>query len=42
MTLFIDQSTPILKAIIVQGGTVIFSDESDLTVDAEYFVFIGG
>jgi hypothetical protein len=42
MTLLVDQSTPFLNMIMVEGGTVVFSDESDITVDANYFIFIGG
>jgi hypothetical protein len=34
MSLLVDVSTPILKGIFVEGGTVIFADETDLTVDA--------
>jgi hypothetical protein len=42
MTLLVDVSTPVINAIVVEGGTVVFADESDLTLDAHYFVFIGG
>ena len=42
MTLLVDQSTPLLNSIIVEGGTVVFSDETDMTLDANYFIFIKG
>jgi hypothetical protein len=42
MTLLVDQSTPFINAIIVEGGKIVFSDESDMTVDANYFIMIGG
>lgn len=42
MTLLVDQSTPFLNTIIVEGGKIVFSDEVDITVDAKYFILIGG
>lgn len=42
MTLLVDQSTPHLNTIIVEGGRIVFSDEVDMTVDANYFILIGG
>lgn len=42
MTLLVDQSTPFLNSFIVEGGTVVFADETDMTLDANYFIFIGG
>jgi hypothetical protein len=42
MTLLVDQSTPYLNTIIVEGGKIVFSDEADMTVDANYFILIGG
>ena len=42
MTLLVDQSTPFLNAIIVEGGKIVFADEGDYTVDANYFTMIGG
>lgn len=42
MVLLVDQSTPFLNTIIVEGGKIIFSDEIDMTVDANYFILIGG
>ena len=42
MALLIDQSTPYLNLIHVDGGKVIFSDETDMTLDANYFIFVGG
>jgi cell migration-inducing and hyaluronan-binding protein len=42
MSLLVDQSTPHINMIYVEGGRVIFSDEADMTLDANYFVFVGG
>jgi len=28
--------------VIVEGGTIIFSDEKDMTFDAKYIIFRGG
>lgn len=41
MTLLVDQSTPILNSVIVEGK-IIFEDVKDLTFDAHYFVINGG
>ena len=35
-------STPILKAIIIQGGSLIFDDNQDVSLDAEYIVITDG
>jgi hypothetical protein len=42
MTLLVDVSTPILYSVIVDGGSIIFSDEKDMTFDASYFLLNGG
>jgi hypothetical protein len=42
MTLLVDVNTPILKSIIVEQGKIIFADESDLTLDAQYFILNKG
>jgi hypothetical protein len=41
MTLLVDQSTPVLNTVIVEGGKIQFEDK-DLTFDAHYFVLNGG
>ena len=41
MTLLIDESTPILDTVIVEGK-MMFSDEKDLTFDAHYVVIREG
>ena len=41
MTLLVDQSTPLLYSIIIEGK-IKFADESDMTVDAHYFVVFEG
>jgi len=42
MTLLVDVSTPKLFSVIVDGGRIIFSDEQDMTFDANYFLLNGG
>lgn len=42
MTLLVDQSTPKLKGILVENGTIIFADESDMIVTAESITVVGG
>lgn len=42
MTLLVDQDTPVLKGIAVTNGTLIFSDEKDLTVSAGFITVVGG
>ena len=32
MTLFVDQSTPILEGIVVEEGKLIFADEEDMEI----------
>jgi hypothetical protein len=32
LTLLVDMSTPVLNGIAVEGGTLIFSDDIDLTI----------
>lgn len=42
MTLLVDTSTPKLFSVIVDGGSIFFSDEKDMTFDASYFLLNGG
>ena len=42
MTLLVDINTPILNGISVSGGTLVFSDELDLTVRTGFIVVING
>ncbi len=35
-------STPTLKAIIIQGGSLIFDDNQDVSLDVEYIVITDG
>ena len=37
MTLLVDDSTPILDTVIVEGK-IIFADEKHMTFDAHYFI----
>lgn len=41
MTLLVDQSTPILDTVIVEGK-ITFEDVIDMTFDAHYFLINGG
>ena len=41
-TLYVDQDTPILEGIAVEGGTLVFADEGNLTVQAGFMTLIGG
>jgi hypothetical protein len=41
MTLLVDQSTPVLFTVIVEGGKIQFEDKN-LTFDTHYFVLNGG
>lgn len=42
MNLLVDQSTPLLKGILVHNGTITFADESDMTVSAGFITIVGG
>lgn len=41
-TLLVDQNTPILEGISVEGGTLIFDDTMDLTVRTGFIIMNGG
>lgn len=41
MTLLVDQSSPQLASIIVEGK-IIFADEDDYTIDAQHFIINEG
>jgi len=42
MTLLIDQNTPVLAGIAAQNGTIIFSNDTDLVVQAGFITVVGG
>lgn len=42
MTLLVDQDTPNLRGIAVSNGTIIFSDEKDLTINTGFITLVGG
>ena len=42
MNLLVDQSTPNLKGILVQNGTLTFADESDITISVGFITVVGG
>jgi hypothetical protein len=35
-------STPVLKAIIIQGGSLIFDDNQDVSLNVEYIIITDG
>ena len=41
-TLYVDQDTPQLEGIAVEGGTLVFADEGPLTVKAGFITLVGG
>ena len=41
MTLLVDESTPVLNSILVEGK-IKFADEKDMTIDAHYFIINEG
>jgi hypothetical protein len=41
-TLLVDVNTPILNGIAVEGGTLVFSDDLDLVVQAGFITMNGG
>jgi hypothetical protein len=42
MTLLVDQNTPVLAGIAAQNGTLIFSNDADLVVQAGFITVVGG
>jgi hypothetical protein len=42
MTLLIDQNTPVLAGIAAQNGTIIFSNDTDIVVQAGFITVVGG
>lgn len=42
VTIFLDVSTPILKALVIDNATLIFDDHQDLQLNAEYILLIRG
>jgi hypothetical protein len=42
MTLLVDQSTPKLAGIAVQNGTIIFANNTDITVNTGFITVVGG
>lgn len=42
MNLLVDQDTPILAGIIVEGGKLIFADEKDMTINTYLITLNGG
>jgi hypothetical protein len=42
MHLLVDQSTPVLKGIVVENATLQFADEADMTIEAGFITLRGG
>lgn len=42
MTLLVDQDTPQLEGIAVQNGTIIFANNTNITVKAGFITVVGG
>jgi hypothetical protein len=42
MTLLVDESTPVLQSILVENGTLMFADESDMIIQAGSITVVGG
>ena len=41
-TIYFDVSTPVLKGLIIQGGSLIFDDNQDVHLNAEYIIVTDG
>ena len=41
-TLYVDQSTPVLEGIVVEGGTIVFADGKDLIIETGFITLSGG
>ncbi|XP_078699976.1 fibrocystin-L-like [Branchiostoma floridae x Branchiostoma belcheri] len=41
-TLLLDTDTPILRMLLIQGGTLLFDDEKDIHLQAEYILITDG
>ena len=43
MTILLDTNTPVLKFLLINGGTLIFDEEqADIELQAEYILIVGG
>ena len=42
VTIFLDITTPLLKVLIIDNGTLIFEDLQDLELKVEYIVILNG
>lgn len=42
MTLLVDQDTPLLKGIAVENGTLLFANNTNITVQAGFITIVGG
>ncbi len=41
-TVYFDTTTPILKALVIDNATLIFDDNQDVSLSAEYIVIVNG
>lgn len=42
VTIFLDTSTPILKALVIDNSTLIFDDSQDVALNVEYIIIVNG
>ena len=40
--MYLDEDTPLLKALLLRGGHLVFDDSQDVTLKAEYILILGG
>ena len=39
-TIYFDDNTPVLKGLIINGGSLIFDDNQDVHLQAEYIIIV--
>ena len=39
-TIYLDTFTPVLKGVIIIGGSLIFDDNQDVSLQAEYIIIV--
>ena len=40
--MYLDEDTPLLKALLLRGGHLVFDDNQDVMLKAEYILILGG
>ena len=41
-TIYLDTTTPILAGVIIEGGSLIFDDNQDVFLNAQYIIIVDG